>query len=135
MKQILFTVVLFAITAIAEIVGCYLGYQWLVEKKPLWYLIPLVISLAIFVWLLTLHPTATGRVYAAYGGIYVAVALMWLHLVDKVTLMAWDIAGGSVVLLGVCIIIFQPQRVYIHLSECYCLWYLRCSRILHSCRQ
>ena len=108
MKQILFTVVLFAITAIAEIVGCYLGYQWLLEKKPLWYLIPLVISLAIFVWLLTLHPTATGRVYAAYGGIYVAVALMWLHLVDKVTLMAWDIAGGSVVLLGVCIIIFQP---------------------------
>lgn len=108
MKQILFTVVLFAITAIAEIVGCYLGYQWLVEKKPLWYLIPLVISLAIFVWLLTLHPTATGRVHAAYGGIYVAVALMWLHLVDKVTLMAWDIAGGSVVLLGVCIIIFQP---------------------------
>lgn len=108
MKQSLFTVVLFAITAIAEIVGCYLGYQWLVEKKPLWYLIPLVISLAIFVWLLTLHPTATGRVYAAYGGIYVAVALMWLHLVDKVTLMAWDIAGGSVVLLGVCIIIFQP---------------------------
>ena len=108
MKQILFTVGLFAITAIAEIVGCYLGYQWLLEKKPLWYLIPLVISLAIFVWLLTLHPTATGRVYAAYGGIYVAVALMWLHLVDKVTLMAWDIAGGSVVLLGVCIIIFQP---------------------------
>lgn len=108
MKQILFTVVLFAITAIAEIVGCYLGYQLLLEKKPLWYLIPLVISLAIFVWLLTLHPTATGRVYAAYGGIYVAVALMWLHLVDKVTLTAWDIAGGSVVLLGVCIIIFQP---------------------------
>ena len=108
MRQILVAVVLFAITAIAEIVGCYLGYQWLVEKKPLWYLIPLVISLAIFVWLLTLHPTATGRVYAAYGGIYVAVALMWLHLVDKVTLMAWDIAGGSVVLLGVCIIIFQP---------------------------
>ena len=108
MKQILFTVGLFTITAIAEIVGCYLGYQWLVEKKPLWYLIPLVISLAIFVWLLTLHPTATGRVYAAYGGIYVAVALMWLHLVDKVTLMAWNIAGGSVVLLGVCIIIFQP---------------------------
>lgn len=85
-----------------------MGYQWLVEKKPLWYLIPLVISLAIFVWLLTLHPTATARVYAAHGGIYVAVALMWLHLVDKVTLMAWDIAGGSVVLLGVCIIIFQP---------------------------
>ena len=108
MKQILFTVGLFTITAIAEIVGCYLGYQLLLEKKPLWYLIPLVISLAIFVWLLTLHPTATGRVYAAYGGIYVAVALMWLHLVDKVTLMAWNIAGGSVVLLGVCIIIFQP---------------------------
>lgn len=109
MKQILFTVGLFTITAIAEIVGCYLGYQLLLEKKPLWYLIPLVISLAIFVWLLTLHPTATGRVYAAYGGIYVAVALMWLHLVDKVTLTAWDIAGGGVVLLGACIIIFQPQ--------------------------
>ena len=103
------TVGLFAITALAEIIGCYLPYLWLREGKSVWLLIPSVISLSAFVWLLTLHPTAVGRVYAAYGGIYVAVALIWLHLVDKVTLTAWDIAGGSIVLLGACIIIFQPQ--------------------------
>ena len=64
------TIALFAITAIAEIVGCYLPYLWLKQDKSILLLIPAAASLALFAWLLTLHPTATGRVYAAYGGIY-----------------------------------------------------------------
>ena len=76
------TVGLFVITAIAEIVGCYLPYLWLREDKSIWLQIPAALSLAAFAWLLTLHPTATGRVYAAYGGVYISVALVWLWLVD-----------------------------------------------------
>ncbi|MFA0411736.1 YnfA family protein, partial [Vibrio splendidus] len=76
------TVGLFVLTAVAEIVGCYLPYLWLREDKSIWLLIPAAISLALFAWLLTLHPTATGRVYAAYGGVYISVALIWLWLVD-----------------------------------------------------
>ncbi len=56
---------LFFATAIAEIVGCYLPYLWLKDRAPVWVLIPAAVSLALFVWLLSLHPTAAGRVYAA----------------------------------------------------------------------
>ena len=65
------TIGLFVITALAEIVGCYLPYLWLKEDKSIWLLVPAAISLALFAWLLSLHPTAAGRVYAAYGGVYI----------------------------------------------------------------
>jgi small multidrug resistance family-3 protein len=54
--------VLFVLTAIAEILGCYLPYLWLRKSGSPWLLIPAVISLAVFAWLLTLHPAAAGRV-------------------------------------------------------------------------
>ena len=63
-------------------------------------LIPAALSLALFAWLLTLHPTASGRTYAAYGGMYIAVALVWLHFVDGVTLTRWDMTGAGIALLG-----------------------------------
>ncbi|WP_373951330.1 YnfA family protein [Vibrio pomeroyi] len=105
------TVGLFVVTAIAEIVGCYLPYLWLREDKSIWLLIPAAISLAAFAWLLTLHPTATGRVYAAYGGVYISVALVWLWLVDGEKPTAWDMVGGSIALLGMAIIMFAPKNV------------------------
>jgi small multidrug resistance family-3 protein len=72
-------------------------------------LIPAVLSLALFVWLLTLHPHAAGRVYAAYGGIYVATALAWLWLIDGVRPDRWDILGVSVTMVGMVIIFFPPR--------------------------
>jgi small multidrug resistance family-3 protein len=70
-----------------------------------WLLLPAAASLALFVWLLSLHPAASGRVYAAYGGVYVATALVWLRVVDGVKLSAFDWIGASVVLLGMAIIV------------------------------
>ena len=69
------TIGLFFATALAEIIGCYLPYLWLKHDKPIWLLIPAALSLGLFAWLLTLHPTAAGRVYAAYGGVYIFTAL------------------------------------------------------------
>jgi len=77
------TIALFIITALAEIIGCYLPYLWLKEDKSIFLLIPAAISLALFAWLLTLHPAAAGRVYAAYGGVYICVALLWLWAVGQ----------------------------------------------------
>ena len=74
------TAALFVLTALAEIVGCFLPYLWLRKDGSIWLFIPAALSLAAFVWLLTLHPAASGRVYAAYGGVYVATALVWLKL-------------------------------------------------------
>ncbi|AEA84020.1 MULTISPECIES: YnfA family protein [Stutzerimonas] len=105
------TLGLFVITAIAEIVGCYLPYLWLKQGKSIWLLVPAALSLALFAWLLSLHPTAAGRVYAAYGGVYVAVALVWLWLVDGVRPTGWDLLGCAVALLGMAIIMFAPRNL------------------------
>jgi small multidrug resistance family-3 protein len=100
------TFALFIVTAIAEIVGCYLPYLWLKKSGSPWLLVPAAVSLAAFAWLLTLHPTASGRVYAAYGGVYVAVALVWLWKVDRVPLTSTDVVGAAVALAGMGIIVW-----------------------------
>ena len=104
------TVGLFVLTAVAEIVGCYLPYLWLKKDAPAWLLLPAAASLALFAWLLTLHPTAAGRVYAAYGGVYVAVALLWLWMIDGVRPTVWDLAGVAVTLTGMGIIMLGAQH-------------------------
>lgn len=109
MMNILTTFALFFITAIAEILGCYFPYLILNQGRSQWLWIPTCLSLAAFVWLLTLHPAASGRIYAAYGGIYICTALLWLKYVDQVSLSRWDLLGGIVVLMGAALIVFQPQ--------------------------
>lgn len=104
------TTVLFIATAIAEIVGCYLPYLWLKKDAPAWVLVPAAASLALFVWLLTLHPTAAGRVYAAYGGVYISVAIVWLWVIDAVRPTAWDWLGVAFSLTGMAIIMFAPRH-------------------------
>jgi small multidrug resistance family-3 protein len=103
------TLALYALTALAEIIGCYLPYLVIKQNKPVWLLLPAILSLMAFVWLLTLHPTAAGRVYAAYGGVYIAVALLWLYFVDRVNLTSWDVTGALIVLAGTAVIIWQPN--------------------------
>lgn len=103
------TVGLFFLTALAEIIGCYLPYLWLREGKSILLLIPSALSLAAFVWLLTLHPTAVGRVYAAYGGVYIFMAIMWLWAVNGIRPTTWDIVGSVVALMGMAIIMFAPR--------------------------
>lgn len=100
------TTLLFVVTALAEIIGCFLPYLWLRKGGSILWLIPAAVSLALFVWLLSLHPAASGRVYAAYGGVYVATALVWLRYVDGVKLSVYDWAGASVALLGMVIIVW-----------------------------
>lgn len=102
--------ILFAITAIAEIVGCYLPWLWLRKGGSIWLLIPAALSLAAFVWLLTLHPAASGRVYAAYGGVYVAMAFVWLWTVDGIRPSMWDLVGVGVTLVGMSIIVLAPRN-------------------------
>jgi small multidrug resistance family-3 protein len=92
-----------------EILGCYFPYLILNQGRSHWLWIPTALALGAFVWLLTLHPAASGRIYAAYGGIYIFTALLWLRYVDQVYLSRWDIMGGAVVLIGAAMIILQPQ--------------------------
>jgi small multidrug resistance family-3 protein len=104
------TLLLYIVTALAEILGCYLPLLWLRNQGSGWLLLPAAaLSLTVFVWLLTLHDAASGRVYAAYGGVYVAVALAWLWSVDGIRPTVWDVAGVAVTLMGMAIIVYQPR--------------------------
>ena len=109
LTKVLSTFVLFLVTAMMEILGCYYPYLILNQGRSHWLWIPTALALGAFVWLLTLHPAASGRIYAAYGGIYIFTALLWLRYVDQVYLTRWDIMGGAVVLIGAAMIILQPQ--------------------------
>ena len=107
--QFLATTSLFVATAIAEILGCYLPYLWLRQGRSAWLLLPAAGSLAVFAWLLTLHPTAAGRTYAAYGGVYISIALLWLWFVEDVRPNRWDLVGVALCLSGMAVIMFAPR--------------------------
>ncbi len=103
------TFLLFALTAGCEIGGCYLPYLWLKQGGSAWLLLPAAVLLALFVWLLTLHDTAAGRAYAAYGGVYIGAAIVWLWVVEGVRPTGWDWLGSALALLGMAIVMFQPR--------------------------
>jgi small multidrug resistance family-3 protein len=100
---------LFALTALAEILGCFLPYLWLRKGASPWLLVPAGLSLAVFAWLLTLHPAAAGRTYAAYGGVYVSGAIFWLWLVEGQKPDRWELLGGTVCLVGMALIVLGPR--------------------------
>lgn len=104
------TLLLFVATALAEIVGCWLPWLWLRRDGSAWLLLPAAASLALFAWLLTLHPTASGRIYAAYGGVYVSVALCWLWAVDGIRPTRWDMAGVALCLAGMAVIMYGARQ-------------------------
>lgn len=104
------TTLLFFATALCEILGCFLPWLWLKKGASVLLLIPAGAALVLFVWLLTLHPAASGRVYAAYGGVYVCTALLWLRVVDGVKLSLYDWVGALVALCGMLIIVAGSGR-------------------------
>lgn len=100
---------LFTITSVVEILGCWLVLRWWTGVSPAWWALPAAaFSLAAFAWLLTLHALASGRVYAAYGGIYVVVSILWLLGVDRVAITRYDLLGAGLCVAGTCLVYFQP---------------------------
>lgn len=104
------TYAIYIAAALAEIAGCFAFWAWWrLEKSPLW-LVPGIVSLIAFAWLLTLVETnAAGRAYAAYGGIYIAASLVWLWLAEGIRPDRWDILGAAVCLAGASIILLVPR--------------------------
>ena len=103
------TAALFALTAVAEILGCWLPLLWLRQRAGIWVLVPAAAALIAFVWLLTLHQAPAGRVYAAYGCAYVTIAMLWLWLVDGVRPDGYDLAGTALALSGMALIALAPR--------------------------
>lgn len=102
---------IYAGAAIAEIAGCFAFWAWLRMSKSILWLIPGCLSLVIFAYLLTrVDSAAAGRAYAAYGGIYITFAVLWLWGAEGVRPDRWDVGGTVLCLLGAAVILFGPHR-------------------------
>ena len=104
------TLVIYLAAALAEIAGCFAFWAWLRLGRSMLWLVPGIVSLALFAWLLTLIDTDhAGRGYATYGGIYIVSAILWLWAVEGVRPDRWDLTGGAVCLLGAAIVLCGPR--------------------------
>ena len=104
------TFLIYPLAALAEIAGCFAFWVWLkLDRSPLWVL-PGLVSLALFAWLLTLVPSeAAGRAYAAYGGVYIAASLIWLWVIEGQRPDRFDLTGAAICLVGAAVILL-PSR-------------------------
>lgn len=104
------SMLVFALTALAEIGGCFAFWAWWRLDKSVWWLLPGLAALVLFAWLLTLvESDAAGRAYAAYGGVYIAASLLWLWGVEGVRPDRWDAMGAAICLAGAAVILFGPR--------------------------
>jgi small multidrug resistance family-3 protein len=104
------TVFLYLGAALAEIAGCFSFWAWLRLGKSIFWIVPGVLALAVFGYLLTrIDADFAGRAYAAYGGVYIASSLLWLWAVEGVRPDRWDLTGAAICLLGAAIILWGPR--------------------------
>jgi len=109
MELIVTTLALFFAAALFEIGGGYLVWRWLREKKGL--LTGLMGGLILFIYgvIPTLQPGHFGRVYAAYGGIFIVSSILWGAMVDKKQPDKYEVIGAFIALIGVFVIFYIPR--------------------------
>jgi small multidrug resistance family-3 protein len=96
--------------AVGEIAGCFAFWAWLRLDRSPWWIVPGIVSLAMFAVLLTKIDAAfAGRTYAAYGGVYIAASLLWLWLIEGARPDRFDLIGAFICLAGAALILFGPR--------------------------
>jgi small multidrug resistance family-3 protein len=103
------SILYFVLAGLCEIGGGYLVWLWLREGKSIWLAVVGAVVLVLYGVVPTLQPANFGRVYAAYGGVFVALSILWGWQVDKIRPDRFDIIGGLVALAGVAIIMYAPR--------------------------
>jgi small multidrug resistance family-3 protein len=99
----------FVLAGLCEIGGGYLVWLWLRENKSIWYAVIGAVVLVAYGIIPTFQPSHFGRVYAAYGGFFIVMSLLWGWKIDKIAPDAQDVIGCVVVLIGVAIIMYWPR--------------------------
>ncbi len=105
------SIIYFIIAGIFEIGGGYLIWQWLREGKTIWYGVIGAIVLILYGIIPTFQPKTDSfsKVYAAYGGIFIILSILWGWKVDNIIPDKFDLIGGAVTLLGAAIIMYAPR--------------------------
>jgi small multidrug resistance family-3 protein len=99
----------FVLAGLCEIGGGYLIWLWLREGKSAWLAVAGAVALAIYGIVPTLQPANFGRVYAAYGGVFIVLSLSWGYVVDRFSPDRFDLIGGGLALAGVFVMMFWPR--------------------------
>ncbi len=107
--EILRSIGLFVVAGLCEIGGGYLIWLWLRNGKPVWFGIAGAVVLVLYGVIATLQTANFGRVYAAYGGVFIILSIAWGWQVDKIAPDRWDIIGAVVALARTAIILFAPR--------------------------
>lgn len=108
-RQILSSVFYFLLAGLCEIGGGYLIWRWMREGKSWKEALAGSLILTVYGLVATLQPTNFGRVYAAYGGFFITLAIVWGWRVDGIVPDRFDWLGGAIALLGACIIMYAPR--------------------------
>ncbi len=108
--EIIKSVGYFVLAGLFEIGGGYLVWLWLREGKPAYYGLFGATILVLYGVIPTLQPSHFGRVYAAYGGVFIVLSILWGWKVDKISPDRFDVLGGAIALMGVCIIMYWPRN-------------------------
>ena len=102
---------LYAIAAVAEIIGCFAFWAWLRLDKSVYWILPGIVSLIVFAVLLTrINSMFAGRTFAAYGGVYIVASLLWLWIIEGQRLDKWDILGAIICIAGAALILFGHRQ-------------------------
>lgn len=109
--DVLRSIPLFVVAAVAEIGGAWLIWQGLREHRGVLWMGLGVIALGLYGFVATLQPDANfGRILAAYGGVFVVGSLAWGMLFDDFKADRWDIIGALICLAGVTVIMYAPRQ-------------------------
>jgi len=108
-QQVAASLVYFVLAGICEIAGGYLVWIWIKDQKPLWFAVIGALLLILYGIIPTLQPVTFGRVYAAYGGVFIALALLWGWGIDKQPPDRYDVLGAALALVGVAVIMYWPR--------------------------
>lgn len=107
---VLKSLVYFVLAGLCEIGGGYLIWLWLRESRSVWLGLTGGLILVVYGIIPTLQPANFGRVYAAYGGIFIVLSLLWGWQIDRIRPDKFDFLGGWIALLGVLVIMYAPRN-------------------------
>jgi len=99
----------FGLAGLCEIGGGYLVWLWMREGRPIGYALVGAVILVLYGIIPTFQTANFGRVYAAYGGVFIVLSILWGWKVDRIAPDRFDLVGGAVALIGVGIIMYWPR--------------------------
>lgn len=107
--EVMRSILYFVVAGLCEIGGGYLVWLWLRERRSVWFAVVGAVVLVLYGVVPTLQPGNFGRVYAAYGGIFIAMSLVWGWSIDRIAPDKFDFIGGAIALVGVAVIMYWPR--------------------------